>query len=84
MKLKSGHLELCFRVYPKQVKGQVIYFCIFEKALSTRNIHMGLVARKPVFGGFANKTGVGQPVNPRSLISAFVIRFLESIISRLA
>ena len=40
---------------------------------------MGLVAR-----GIANNKGVDQPAHPRSLISAFVIRLLESIISRLA
>ena len=45
--------------------------------------HMGLDLRKPVFWGFANNTGTDQPVHPRSLISAFVIRLLESIISRL-
>ena len=33
---------------------------------------------------FANNTGADQPAHPRSLINAFVIRFLESIISRLA
>ena len=32
----------------------------------------------------ANNTGADQPAHPRSLISAFVIRLLESIISRLA
>ena len=53
---------------------------------------MGLVVRKPVFffvffwggEGLANNIGTDQPEHPRSLISAFVIRFLESIISRLA
>ena len=33
---------------------------------------------------FVNNTGADQPAHPHSLISAFVIRFLESIISRLA
>ena len=33
---------------------------------------------------FANNKGANQPVHPRSLISAFVIRLLESIIYRLA
>ena len=33
---------------------------------------------------FANNTGADQPAHPRSLISAFGILFLESIISRLA
>ena len=37
---------------------------------------MGLVARKPVLGACEQQR--------RSLISAFVIRFLQSIISRLA
>ena len=33
---------------------------------------------------FANNTGVDQPAHPRSLISPFVIRFLESTICKLA
>ena len=45
--------------------------------------YMGLDARKPVFG-FANKKCADQPAHPCRLISAFVIRFLEKIISRLA
>ena len=44
---------------------------------------MGLYARKPVFG-FVNNKGADQPVHPRRLINSFVIRFLESTISRLA
>ena len=46
-----------------------------------------LVTRTHVFrggGGAANNKGTDQPAHPRSLISAFVIRLLESIISRLA
>ena len=33
---------------------------------------------------FANNTGADQPAHPRSLINAFVIRFLESVICKLA
>ena len=33
---------------------------------------------------FANNKGADQPVHPLSLISTFVIRLLESIISKLA
>ena len=33
---------------------------------------------------FANNKGADQPAHPRRLTSAFVIRFLESIISKLA
>ena len=32
--------------------------------------------------GVANNTGADQPVHPRSLISAFVIRFSESIMCK--
>ena len=34
--------------------------------------------------GLTNSKGTDQPAHPRSLISAFGIRFLESIISKLA
>ena len=34
--------------------------------------------------GVANNTGADQPAHPRSLISAFVIRFLENFICKLA
>ena len=33
---------------------------------------------------FTNNTGADQPAHTRSLISAFIIRLMESIISRLA
>ena len=39
---------------------------------------------KTCLWGFANNTGADQPAHPRSLISAFVIRFLESSICKLA
>ena len=38
---------------------------------------------KPRLQGFANNTGADQPAHPCSLISAFVIRFLKSIICKL-
>ena len=39
---------------------------------------------KTCLRGFANNKGGDQPARPRSLISTFVIRLLESIISKLA
>ena len=39
---------------------------------------------KTCLRGFANNKGEDQPAHPRSLISAFAIRLLESIKSRLA
>ena len=44
---------------------------------------MGVAARKPVFEGL-QKHRRRPAAHPRSLISAFVIRFLESIICKLA
>ena len=45
---------------------------------------MGPKREKTCLGRFANNTGADQPAHPRSLISGFVIRFLESIICYLA
>ena len=39
---------------------------------------------KPCLRGFANNKSADQPAHPRRLISAIVIRFLQSTISRLA
>ena len=39
---------------------------------------------KTCLQGFANNTGADQPAHPRRLISAFLIRVLESTISKLA
>ena len=41
-------------------------------------------ARENLSLGFANNTGADQPAHPCSLISPFVICFLESIICKLA
>ena len=45
---------------------------------------LGLDARKTCLRGFANNKGADQPAHPRSLISAYVFRFLKTIISKLA
>ena len=44
---------------------------------------MGLNVRKPCLSEFGNNKGAHQPAHPRSLISAFIIRFLDSSISKL-
>ena len=53
---------------------------MMETSLKMIYLHMGLDARKPVFGGLG--TAADQPVHRRNLISAFVILVLESIISK--
>ena len=52
--------------------------------IKSNSYYLGLNARKPVFRGFANNTGADQPAHPRSLISSFVIPFLERTIFNLA
>ena len=39
---------------------------------------------KTCLRGFVNNTGADQPAHPHSLISAFSIHFLESVICKLA
>ena len=46
-------------------------------------VFFGPRREKTCLRGFANNTGADQPAHPRRLISAFVIRFLESIICKL-
>ena len=48
------------------------------------HLPFGPQREKTCLRGFANNKGADQPVHPHSLISAFVIRLFESIISRLA
>ena len=50
---------------------------------SNQNI-FGPQCEKTCLRGFANNKGADQPAHPRSPISTFLIRFLESIISKLA
>ena len=58
---------------------------IFQKdACTVSKISNGPQLEKTCLRGFANNTGADQPAHPRSLISAFVIRFLESIMCKLA
>ena len=47
-------------------------------------VEYGPLREKTCHRGFGNNTGADQPAHPHSLISVFVIRFLESIICKLA
>ena len=57
---------------------------IFQPMLDRVPILFGSRREKTCLRGFANNTAADQPAYPRSQISAFVIRFLESIICKLA
>ena len=54
----------------------------FEIITCDRSIY-GPRREKTCLRGFANNTGADQPAHPHSLISACVIHFLQSIVSRL-
>ena len=58
-----------------QVGYSIIPSCTYDKWASTQ---------ESCLCGFANNKGANQPAHPRSLVSVFVIRFLKSIISKLA
>ena len=77
------------------LKVAVIYFILMSNmhiAFSRKDsvfkllepLSYGPGPEKTCLLGFANNTGTDQPAHPRSLISAFVISFLESIIYKLA
>ena len=66
-------------------QGKTVTWCKLIVAWALIMLYdMSLNARKPVFGGFANNKGEDQPAHPRRLISAYIFRLLESIISKLA
>ena len=49
-----------------------------------KSYHIWASTQENRSSGVSKQQRLGQPAHPRSLISAFVIRLLESIISRLA
>ena len=68
---------------PQNVSSAAIEIVILRVTCNKELIN-GPRLEKTCLRGFANKKGADQPAHPRSLISAFVIRFLKSIISKLA
>ena len=61
--------------------ARILKICDVRIALIVLN---GPRHKKTCLRGLANNTGTHQPAHTRSLISAFVVRFIESIISKLA
>ena len=69
--------------HPEKVTNcNTIHIEFTEKCL--KNISYGPQRKKTCHQGLANNTGAYQLAHPRSLISAFVIRFLQSSICKLA
>ena len=79
---------LCKQTMPSQslLAGRtVVCYLFYYMALyhsQTQN-NMGHDVKNPS-SGFTKYKGADQPAHPRSLISAFIILFLEVIISKLA
>ena len=55
-----------------------------ENSSKCKAILIGPRREKTCLQGFVNNKGADQPAHPRSLISAFVIHFLQSTICKLA
>ena len=73
----------CHRNLKLDVRKHVFGACRLVMLLGKHH-NNGPRREKTCLQGFANNTGADQPAHPRSLISAFVIRFVESIICKLA
>ena len=63
--------KICFKLYIEPSGSVVEYFTWVS-------------TRENLSSGVANNTGADQPAHWRSLISAFVIHFLKSIMCKLA
>ena len=72
----SLHLSKCYIGEKFHVADQG--YCITQR--HSHKIIIGPRREKTCLRGFANNKGAVQPAHPRSLISAFLINFLESII----
>ena len=66
-----------------KVASKLTIFNLSRLCTMKRNPY-GPRREKTCLRGFLNNTGADQPAHPRSLISAFVVRFLESSICLLA
>ena len=55
-----------------------------QRPVTKAHLKNGPHRKKTCLHGLTNNKGADQPAHPRRLISAFVIRFLDSIISKLA
>ena len=65
------------------LKSPVLRIMPLFEFLQHHVLIIGPQREKTCLLGFANNTGADQPAHPRSLISAFVIRFLGSDICKL-
>ena len=84
----AGNTQNSSRQSSQALTGKVSFFFIggrerYECFMIIITINWASM-RENLSLGFANNKGADQPARSRSLISTFVIRFLESILSKLA
>ena len=81
---KLGEIEIIYLFYKITHSYISSKLSFGSSPLALLVVQNGLRCEKSCLWGFANNKGADQPAHPHSLASAFVIRLLESIISRLA
>ena len=80
----SGCITSAESVLITQQSQDELYRVLQENLCLEKVNYIWATMRESLSSGFVNIRGVDQPAHPQSLISAFVIRFLESLISKLA
>ena len=68
------------RVFKTYLNFFLNFFPCHDLEIAYDRISYGPRREKTCLRRFANNTGADQPAHPRSLISAFVVHFLESSI----
>ena len=69
--------------YPGRFDVSLILTLLVKNIAISASHIIGPRSEKTSLWGFANDTAADQPAHPRSLITAFVFRFLESTICKL-
>ena len=69
--------------YPGRFEVSLILTSLVKNIAISASHIIGPRSEKTSLRGFANNTGADQPSHPRSLITAFYFRFLESTICKL-
>ena len=76
---------LMYKICLARMKASYLMQCIITEKKNLIKLSIKWAStRENCLRGFANNTGADQPAHPRSLISAFVIRFVEIIICKLS
>ena len=81
---KYQNLMCRFKYRPRILLKRYVWTCLNQKDMLILRLVTWASTRENLSYGVREQSGADQPAHPRSLISAFVIRFLKSIICKLA